>query len=244
MTEARVLESMTSEADSLGPLAVYRLGRRDYREVWAFQKELHQSLIEGTGKQALVVCEHPPVITLGTSSTRSSIRSTDSELRELGLELIEVERGGNVTFHGPGQLVAYPILDLKLHRRDIGWYMRLLEQCVIDTLADYRLAGHRIEGKTGVWIPGESARKIASLGVKLSRWVSYHGIAMNFRDNRVGFSHIDPCGLLGIETTSIEREWKERPGTIAEARNLPPLDLAYVGESFISHFSKNFGFSR
>jgi lipoate-protein ligase B len=194
------------------------------------------------GEEALIVCEHAPVITLGTSSTRSSIRTNDQELRELGIELLEVERGGNVTFHGPGQLVAYPILDLKRHRRDVGWYMRLLEQCVIDTLADYDISSIRIEGKTGVWVPGEPPRKIASLGVKLSRWVSYHGVAMNFLDNRSGFSHIDPCGLLGVETTSIEREWSERGWTIADESSRPALNFEVVTELFIGHFARNFGF--
>ena len=219
--------------DSARPIGitVQRLGRTAYQDVWELQRQAQTALIEGRQGEQLILCEHAPTITVGKSSKDGHILVDDHTLRLRGVERFSVERGGDVTFHGPGQIVAYPIIDLRLRKRDVDWYMRLLEQTIIDTLTTFGLIGTRIKGKTGVWIGGTAPareRKIASLGVRISRWCTLHGLALNVGSVpgelslEEGFAMINPCGLGDVEITSIQRELERSAGA---SRLLDPTQL-------------------
>jgi len=187
---------------------VAHLGLRPYREVWELQKSLQQALIDNDGEEMLILCEHQPVITMGKSAKKENILCSSEELAAKGVEVFEIERGGDVTYHGPGQLVGYPILDLNRHRRDVHWYMRGLEEVLINALAKFDINGRRLDGKTGVWVRdnGDSRyMKIASMGVRLSRWVTLHGFALNVGDCSFGFNLINTCGFRSDEMTWMER---------------------------------------
>ncbi len=179
-------------------LEVLRLGRKLYSEVWEYQKVLvaqrKQQLIPDT----LILVEHEPVYTLGRNGDEDHL--LQSRRREI--PVFRVERGGNITYHGPGQLVAYPILDLHGHRLSISWYMRALEEVLIRTTAHFGLTAVRREGVTGVWVDDQ---KIASLGVRMTRWVSMHGFALNVNTDLSYFDGIIPCGIFECGVTSIER---------------------------------------
>ena len=183
-----------------------------YEEVWDLQKSLQSALIAGEGEETLILCEHDPVITLGKSAVRANVLHSADELAARGVCVYEIERGGDVTWHGPGQLVGYPILDLNRHRRDVHWYMRSLEELLIGALGHYNISGVRVSGKTGVWVAAGrnehefSHFKIASMGVRLSRWVTLHGFSLNISDCSQGFSLINPCGFQSSEMTWMERE--------------------------------------
>jgi len=180
---------------------IIELGLTKYREAWALQKKLWQEVVEGA-EEVFLILRHFPVITLGRSSHESNILVGEEILRKKGVEIFQIERGGDVTFHGPGQWMGYPILDLKRRKRDVHLYLRNLEEIIINTLKDYGLSGKRIPGMTGVWI-GE--KKIASIGVAISRWVTYHGFAFNIQPEKEYFNLINPCGL-GKEITCLEEE--------------------------------------
>lgn len=177
------------------------IGLKPYREVWALQKKLQSELIAGTGKQTVILCEHPAVITLGTSADAENVLAKEETLKDRGIEVVKIERGGDVTYHGPGQLVVYPILNLNNYRRDVDWYLRLLEGAIIDTMADFGVSGIRIAGKTGVWT--SPTEKIASIGVRFSRWCSMHGLALNVTTAEDGFNLINPCGFKDIKMSSL-----------------------------------------
>jgi lipoate-protein ligase B len=147
--------------------------------------------------------EHPPVVTLGRSSKEKNLVASPEYLASHGVELFEVERGGDVTFHGPGQLVGYPIFDLKRHKQDLHWYLRQLEQVLIDMLSVYGIPAERNSGRTGVWTRG---KKIASIGVHARDWVTWHGFALNVVNDLSFFELIVPCGIDGVEMTSVARE--------------------------------------
>lgn len=203
------------------------LGMVPYPEALGVQREKHRALIEGTGGQILICAEHPPVITRGRSSRDDTLLSSEEDLDRQKIQVFDVERGGDITYHGPGQFVAYPILDLHSFKTDVGWYMRQLEQVVIDSLADFNVAAIRIPGKTGVWI--SATEKISSIGVKISRWRTLHGISVNLaKSSEIGFKNIVPCGLPEARVTSIERIIGTSPG--------------YPGyrDAFIEHFSRIF----
>jgi len=197
----------------MSTLEVIDLGLRSYSSVWDFQKARQQALIQKAVGPALIICEHNPVITLGRSAKPGNVLMAQQKLQELGVELFKVERGGDVTYHGPGQLVAYPVIDLSGHKRDIGWYLRSLEQVIITTLQSFDITGLRYPERTGVWTGdrGDDKRdagkkKIASIGVRLSRWCTLHGLSLNISDCSEGFSLINPCGFQDIEVTSIQQE--------------------------------------
>lgn len=187
------------------------LGRRPYREVWELQKQIQRKLLDGQAGDVLIFCEHEPVITLGRSAKRENVLANAAESK---VEVIEIERGGDVTYHGPGQLVCYPLLDLSTKKRDVCWYMRSLEEVIIRTLADIKISGERVSGRTGVWIknPGEPDAKIASIGLRLSRWRTLHGFSLNVDNLQHGFSLINPCGFSDIAVTSINEEIGGRIG--------------------------------
>ena len=181
--------------------------------------------MRGEGEETLILCEHDPVITIGRSAKAGNLIASPESLAKLGIEAIEIERGGDITYHGPGQLVAYPLLNLNNHRRDVGWYLRLLEDVVIDTLQAFGITGLRYSGRTGVWtqVPEnvinfsildepsqrpsrQRPTKIASIGVRLSRWCTLHWLALNVLNCRSGFQCINPCGFTDIDITSMAEE--------------------------------------
>ena len=187
-------------------LLTVNLGRRNYGDVLALQRELCQARLRGgADNDVLLLVEHPDVITLGRGTHPSSLPHDPATLHQLGYEVHEIERGGDVTYHGPGQLVGYPILDLQHHRQDLHWYLRQLEAVLIDALASFDVPGERVDGLTGVWTQG---RKIASIGIHVKRWVTFHGFALNVTTNLSRFDSIVPCGIDGVVMTSIAREQK------------------------------------
>jgi lipoyl(octanoyl) transferase len=181
-------------------LEVIQAGRVPYDEALDWQRRLARERISGVlPHDVLLLLEHPAVVTLGRGSHGEHL------LDPGGIEVVEVERGGDVTYHGPGQLVGYPIVDLTGHRRDLHWYLRTLEQVLIDALATLEIPAERRAGFTGVWTRG-GGRKIASIGVHVKQWVTWHGFALNVTTDLSAFARIVPCGIAGVEMTSIERE--------------------------------------
>jgi len=180
------------------------LGQLGYLEALELQRSLARDRISGTIPQdLLLLVEHPPVVTLGRSSKQKHLVASPEFLQSKGVELYEVERGGDVTFHGPGQLVGYPIIDLKRHRQDLHWYLRKIEEALINSLDDYGIPGERNTAYTGVWTRG---KKIASIGVHARDWVTWHGFALNVTTDLSYFDLIVPCGIDGVAMTSISRE--------------------------------------
>ncbi len=204
---------------------VYWLGRVDYGEALELQRQLASARRRGDGEDCLLLLEHPPVITLGRGAKREHLLRSERVFKERGIELYEIERGGDVTFHGPGQLVGYPILDLSRHGKDLHRYMRNLEEVLLRTVQDYGIQGERNAGKTGVWVHGE---KIASIGVHVSRWISWHGFALNVNTDLSSFDLIVPCGIPGIRMTSLAKLLGQE------------LPLDQVAESVVRHFTEVF----
>jgi lipoyl(octanoyl) transferase len=204
------------------------LGRVGYEEALALQKEAARSVAAG-GEETLFLLEHDPVFTLGRNASASDILFTPERCRELGIEIREADRGGKVTYHGPGQLVGYPIVNLSPDRRDVKRYVTDLEEVLIRTLADFGIAAVRSplpERVTSVWVGND---KIAAIGVHLSRWITTHGFALNVRDEALGnFGGIVPCGIADGGVTSMERAAGRRPALIEV---VPPL-VANFGEVF------------
>src|SRR5437764_3390648 len=176
----------------------------EYGEALELQRNIARDRISGAVPQdVLLLLEHPPVVTLGRAAKEKHLIASPEFLKSKGVELFEVERGGDVTFHGPGQLVGYPIIDLKRHRQDLHWYLRKLEEALINTLADYGITGERNTAYTGVWTRG---KKIASIGVHARDWVTWHGFALNVTTDLSYFDLIVPCGIAEVEMTSLARE--------------------------------------
>ncbi|MDQ3127899.1 MAG: lipoyl(octanoyl) transferase LipB [Chloroflexota bacterium] len=191
-----------------GPLDATWLGRRAYREVWALQRELAAARADGEIGDRLLLVEHDPVLTLGRQADESHVRATAAELARRGIELIRVERGGEVTYHGPGQLVAYPIIALSRRGLLVRPLVRALEAAMVETCAAFGVSAARRDGHPGSWIDpdGPDPRKIGALGIRVERGVSYHGIALNVDPDLADFELIDPCGLPETVSTSIARE--------------------------------------
>ncbi len=181
-------------------LRVVNLGLAPYAETLVRQRELAAARIEGRIGDVLLLCEHPPVVTLGRSAKAEHVTVP----LPAGVDLFEVERGGDVTFHGPGQLVGYPIIDLSSHKRDLHWYLREIEGTLIDALGAFGIPAKRRAGLTGVWTEGD--RKIASIGVHARQWVTWHGFALNVTTDLSYFGLMVPCGIPGVDMTSIARE--------------------------------------
>ncbi len=195
------------------------LGLIDYKKAWEEQERLFNTTIqekiqirngESTiiTKNYLLFCEHPHVYTLGKSGSEANLLLDDEGLKDNDASYYKINRGGDITYHGPGQLVAYPIFDLDQFFTDIHKYMRFLEEAVIQTLNEFGIVGGRVEGLTGVWIDCDSShpRKICAMGVKSSRWVTMHGIGFNVNSDLSYFSHIIPCGIDDKAVTSMQRE--------------------------------------
>ena len=202
------------------PLVYFRdLGLIDYKEAWDFQETIFNNTIQEkiqirNGDQSLqtknylLFCEHPHVFTLGKSGSESNLLLNELELEQEEATFYKINRGGDITYHGPGQLVAYPIFDLDHFFTDIHKYMRFLEEAVIRTLAHFQITATRFDGLTGVWIDAETprARKICAMGVKCSRWITMHGIALNVHPDLGYFGNIVPCGIQDKAVTSMSQE--------------------------------------
>jgi lipoyl(octanoyl) transferase len=185
-------------------LRVADLGARRYEEVLELQRRLCRERMAGEQHDdVLLLVEHEPVVTLGRGTRSSSVPLTPDDYAERGVALVEVERGGDATFHGPGQLVGYPVLDLREHREDLHWYLRQLEGVLIAALAELGVPAERNPGLTGVWTRG---RKIASIGIHVKQWVTFHGFALNVTTDLRGFDLIVPCGIGGVVMTSVAAE--------------------------------------
>ena len=220
---------------------VKNLKNTSYQPAWELQEKLLKEIVdlkianrkveikEETPNYFLWV-EHPPVITLGKSGEIDHLLLNEEELKDRGVEYFKTNRGGDITYHGPGQLVGYPILDLENFFTDIHKYLRLLEEMVILTLAEYNIRGTRSPGETGVWLDSGTpfARKICALGVKASRWVTMHGFALNVNTDLYYFSYIIPCGIQGKGVTSLQAELKRK------------IPLGEVQEKLSAHFQNLF----
>ena len=219
-------------------IKIQDLGLKDYKETWEFQEVLFKKTVDLKVKNRreqtafstpnhLLFVSHPHVYTLGKSGDLSNLLISNQELDAIGVHFYKINRGGDITYHGPGQIVGYPILDLENFFTDIHKYLRLLEETIILTLADYGITSSRSKGQTGVWLDAGTplARKICALGVRASRWVTMHGFALNVNTNLGYFDHIIPCGIRGKAVTSMQAELK-----------LKRLDEAEVKEKLVKHF--------
>ena len=198
---------------------IKNLGKIDYKKCWDYQEYLFSETLKQKSnnrknntsiktKNYLVFCEHPHVYTLGKSGDQNNLLINDAVLKKNGAKFYKINRGGDITYHGPGQIVGYPILDLDNFFTDISKYLRLLEEVIILTLKDYNLVGQRSEGETGVWLDvgKHNARKICAIGVKSSRWVTMHGFAFNVNTDLSYFNNIIPCGIINKGVTSLKKE--------------------------------------
>lgn len=177
-----------------------------YAEACALQKRIVAARKLGVIEDVLLFCEHPHVITQGRNGKREHLLASESVLRQKGVEFFEASRGGDVTYHGPGQVVAYPILNLGAIRRDVVWYVRQLEEAMIRATTEFGIAAGREAGKTGVWVgEGKASEKLAAIGVHISRWVTSHGLAYNVSTDLRNFDLIVPCGLADRKATSLEK---------------------------------------
>lgn len=200
------------------------LGLIDYKQCWDYQTKLFDASVQlkiknrkfpenrVSTKNHLIFCEHPHVYTLGKSGDLKNLLIDGPKRKEKNISFYKINRGGDITYHGPGQLVVYPILDLDYFFSDIHKYLRLLEESVILTLSDYGVAGQRLDGFTGVWVDAEkeTPRKICAIGVKCSRWVTMHGIGFNINSNLDYFKHIVPCGIEDKSVTSLQKETNQK----------------------------------
>jgi len=232
-----------------GPVHVRWLGRVPYRDAWALQHRLVDQRAAGEIPDTLLLLEHPAVLTLGRDSDEAHSLASPVELAARGMECVRVERGGEVTYHGPGQLVAYPVLVLSRRGLLLRPFVRALEAAMVATCASLGVTAARREGHPGCWCGAEGPRprKIGALGVRIERGVSYHGIALNIHPDLRDFDLIDPCGMPGVESTSIAREagWPEgqpaglRTGAAAGAAG--PATVAEAGATFARAFADLLG---
>ena len=197
------------------------LGLSDYNDTWKLQKKLQSKRILGEIEDHLLLVEHPPVFTLGKNASKQHVINNSDDV-----SIIQTDRGGNITFHGPGQLVCYPILDLNHYKRSITWYMRELEQLIIDVLGEYDIKASRKKGLTGTWVKD---KKIAALGVRISRWVTMHGFSLNINPDLNFYKHIIPCGIKEYGVTSMAK---------IMGNEVPSMDE--IKAKMTKYFTKNF----
>lgn len=223
----------------MNTVEIYDLGHAPYQPVWDLQAAIQQRLIDekrarreqklykpgDDSNDVLLFVEHPHVYTLGKSGDSAHLLKSLQELNDINAEFIEIDRGGDITYHGPGQIVGYPILDLDRYFTDIHKYLRKLEEVIIRTCEDYDIAAGRIDGLTGVWA---GDKKICAMGIRCSRWVTMHGFAMNVNTDLSYFNHIIPCGIGDKDVTSLQELLGKR------------VDPAEVKESLINHFANVF----
>jgi lipoyl(octanoyl) transferase len=227
-------------------LLVIDLGIFEYGAAWELQRRVAAARKSGAIPDVLLLCEHPHVITLGRSGKISNLRAPDHLLRQMGVSFFETNRGGDITYHGPGQLVGYPILNLAEIRRDVVWYVRSLEEAMIRATAEMGISSRRVPGYTGVWVDPQAAsgaqpekkaeeakecrdeEKLAAIGVHLSRWVTSHGFAYNVSTDLRYFELIVPCGIAGKRATSLEKLLGRR----VDVQEVAPRIAARLGEIF------------
>jgi lipoate-protein ligase B len=205
-------------------------GRMGYREAYQLQKRLAAEVIQGERGDTLVLTEHPPLLTIGSAGERGNILASPQALAQAGIEVYSADRGGDVTYHGPGQLVGYPVLHLDRHGKDVKDYLRRLEEVLIRTLAGFGLAGYRAPGYTGVWV---ADAKIAAIGIGVKKWVTFHGFALNVDPDLSHFNLIYPCGIRNKRVTSLAEILPQAPdcrevaaqvaGHFAQVFNLPVI---------------------
>jgi lipoyl(octanoyl) transferase len=183
-------------------LSIIKLGIVDYIPAYQLQERLVKEHMQDGGSDSLLLLQHNPVITIGRSGDKNNILVSESALAAAGISMCEIDRGGDVTYHGPGQLTGYPIINLRHFRKDVHWYLRQLEEMVIKILAEYNIVGERMEGYTGVWVGNE---KVAAIGVAIRRWITYHGFALNVHPDMSHFQLITPCGITDKGVTSLEK---------------------------------------
>ena len=198
------------------------LGTSHYEDAWDLQKQLQSKRISGQINDQLILVEHPPVYTLGKNSPKEHLLIKESE----NISIIQTDRGGDITFHGPGQLVGYPILDLNQYKKSVSWYMRELEQLIIDVLKEYDIIAGRKKGLTGTWVRD---KKIGALGVRISKWVTMHGFSLNIDPDLQYYQGIIPCGISGYGVTSMANLLGE---------NVP--SMADIKETIVKQFITNF----
>ena len=225
---------------SAGRLAVAQLGLVPYGEALGRQRALAEDRIAGRlGSDLLLLLEHPPVITLGRGTRESSLPLAPELLRRRGIDVFEIERGGDVTYHGPGQLVGYPIFDLAAHRRDLHWFLREIEEALFGALARFGVPAERRAGYTGVWTGG---RKIASIGIHVRQWVSWHGFALNVTTDLSAFDLIVPCGIPGVVMTSLSKELARADAAAGGGAGRADL-MDRAREAVVDAFVRTFGFT-
>ena len=198
------------------------LGKSHYNDAWKLQKRLQSMRISGQIDDQLLLVEHFPVYTLGKNTPKKHLLTKESD----NISIIQTDRGGDITFHGPGQLVGYPILDLNQYKRSITWYMRELEQLIIDVLKEYDINGERKKGLTGVWVEG---KKIAALGVRISKWVTMHGFSLNINPDLKYYQGIIPCGIKDYGVTSMAN---------LLGNDVP--DMSEIKDTLVQHFIAKF----
>jgi lipoyl(octanoyl) transferase len=207
-------------------LLVVGLDRMPYEDALTLQRGVAEARVAGRlASDVLLLAEHPPVVTLGRSFQPEHLPTTVDALQRQGIGVFEIERGGDITFHGPGQLVGYPIYDLREHRQDLHWYLRQLEAALIGALGHFGIEGGRNEGYTGVWTSG---RKIASIGIHVKQWVTWHGFALNVTTDLSFFDLIVPCGIPGVVMTSLQRELGQRTPRDVWARTIDQVVLGFA----------------
>ena len=180
---------------------IFDLGLVDYKNAWDFQREVHQAVKNKFYSAGLVLCQHNPVITLGRAVNKNNILSSEADLKLKGIQFYQTERGGDITYHGPGQLTIYPVIDLAYFKKDIHLFLRYLQQTAIDLLSEFGIEGKMIPGLTGTWVNGQ---KIASIGIAIKNWVTFHGLSINIKNyDLLNYGLIRPCGM-DIKMTSLE----------------------------------------
>lgn len=215
-----------AQSATRAPCWVAELGRVPYDEALALQQRIHHARVACGGPDCLLLLEHPPTITLGRGAHAEHLLSSPDALARNGIAIHEVGRGGDVTYHGPGQLVGYPILDVSAYRGALSRYLRDLEHVLIDALASFGVGAERVEGLTGVFV---GSAKIAAIGVQVKRWVSLHGFALNVSTDLSAFGHIVPCGI------------RDRPVTSLAQHAHPAPDVSQVARAVVSSFATVFG---
>jgi len=212
---------------------IENLGLLDYRSAWAAQEKAHAAVLAG-GPARILFVEHPPVITFGRrDGGEHHLLASEKQLQELGVEIVKSDRGGDITFHGPGQLIAYPILRLNDFRLSVGAYVHRLEDAVISTLAELKIPARKNPAAVGVWVEdGGEPAKICAIGVRVSRGVTLHGLALNVTTDLAYFDLIVPCGLAGKPVTSLQKLLGERTPPMSEIRNRLAVHLVAALERF------------
>ena len=205
------------------------LGLIGYAEAWALQKRIVAARKASAIEDVLLVCEHPHVITQGRNGKREHLLASEHVLRQKGVEYYETSRGGDITYHGPGQIVGYPILNLGAIRRDVVWYVRMLEEAMIRATSEFGITAERVAGKTGIWVKsGDTEEKLAAIGVHISRWITSHGFAYNVSTDLRFFDLIVPCGIADRKATSLEKLL----GRSVEQVEVVPRIARHLGELF------------